>query len=293
MRYISLLLILVSLTSKAQIKGNGIIETRSYTVGNLQTIKINLYADISIDTSIKEEIIITTDTNIFDLVDKEVVDGVLKLEQIEWIQPSKRPKIIIGAPNLTMVEQGTNNTVKVVNIDNEKLQLTALIGKIIAEGKVKTLNVNAETGTVDASKLESLNANVNIWNRGKAILNVKNELDSKLDTNAKIRVVNTPKILKGDSKKSLAQSKTLSNQDSVRYIKFKIKNNSLSRNQFFVVGPKPDGSSFGYGFPMMPQSTRKETWTTGTKVYKVNALGFRKLLITITPENENQTVKLF
>ncbi|GAA4973695.1 hypothetical protein [Algibacter aquimarinus] len=78
-----------------------------------------------------------------------------------------------------------------------------------------------------------------------------------------------------------------------KYINFKIKNNSANRNHFEVVGPKQDGSKFGYGFPMMPFATRKETWTVGTKVYKTNKLGLKKLLITIKPEDENMVVKLF
>ncbi|MHA7057317.1 hypothetical protein ACWGOQ_0008875 [Aquimarina sp. M1] len=53
---------------------------------------------------------------------------------------------------------------------------------------------------------------------------------------------------------------------SIKYIKFVIRNNSMTRNHFFVEGPNPDGSKFSYGFPMMPQATRKENWTTGTKV---------------------------
>ena len=59
------------------------------------------------------------------------------------------------------------------------------------------------------------------------------------------------------------------------------------------MGPKQDGSKFGYGFPMMPYATRKETWTIGTKVYKVNKIGLKKLLVTINKDNENQVVKLF
>ncbi len=82
-------------------------------------------------------------------------------------------------------------------------------------------------------------------------------------------------------------------KDTPKFINFKIENNSFNRNYFVVIGPKPNGRKFSYGFPMMPQATRKEYWTTGTKVYKVNKLGLRKLLISIKPENENKTVKLF
>ena len=44
---------------------------------------------------------------------------------------------------------------------------------------------------------------------------------------------------------------------------------------------------------MMPNATRKENWTIGTKTYKVNGLGLRKLLVIIKKEDANTTVKLF
>lgn len=89
------------------------------------------------------------------------------------------------------------------------------------------------------------------------------------------------------------QSEVIVNNEKPEFINFKIKNNSANRNHFYVVGPKPNGKKFSYGFPMMPFAKRKEYWTTGTKVYKVNRLGFRKLLITIKAEDENEIVKLF
>ncbi len=60
-----------------------------------------------------------------------------------------------------------------------------------------------------------------------------------------------------------------------------------------MVGPKKNGGRFSYGFPMMPGFSKKERWTTGTKVYKVNKIGIRKLLVTIKSEDEGKTVKLF
>ena len=81
--------------------------------------------------------------------------------------------------------------------------------------------------------------------------------------------------------------------ENITYINFQIKNNSENRNHFYVVGPKPDGSKFSYGFPMMPNSIRDEYWTLGTKVFLVNGLGYKKPLMTITEKNENQVVHLF
>ncbi|WP_299242001.1 DUF2807 domain-containing protein [uncultured Aquimarina sp.] len=292
-KVINILLLSVSLTTLAQIKGNKEIITKTFDVNNIENVKINFYAQVIIDQSKEESLTITTDANLIDYIDKEVIDGTLHLDQKEWIQPSENAKIVIGAPNIRKVESGTHDTTRIINLDNSYIQVLAPIGKIFMDGKTKELRIAGELATIDASSLIAENARVNIWSRGSAKVYVTNELDTKLSKDAKLKIINTPKKIKGDARKTVMHNKKKIKNSLVKYIKFKIKNNSLTRNQFLVVGPKPDGSKFSYGFPMMPQAVRKENWTTGTKVYKVSTLGKRKLLITIKEEDENKTVVLF
>ncbi|WP_108804350.1 GIN domain-containing protein [Aquimarina sp. Aq107] len=290
--FINTILLLFSLTTIGQIKGNKKIETKTFNVENIESIKINFYAQVIIDNSKKETLIITTDTNLFEYIDKEVVGGTLYLDQKKWIQPSKNVKIIIGAPNIKKVESGTHDSTKIINLDNDYIKVVAPIGKIVLEGKTKELRIAAEVASIDASNLTAENARIDIWSWGSANVRVLNEIDAKLSKDATLKILNTPKKVKGDAKKTRNRNNKTKN-NLTEYIKFKIKNNSLSRNHFLVIGPKPDGSKFSYGFPMMPQAIRKENWTTGTKVYKVNKLGKRKLLITIKKEDKDKIVTLF
>lgn len=296
MKKIVLVLILIGNFAAAQVKGNKNIITRTFPLENIQKIKINFYAKITIDPSAEEGMTITTDENVMDLIGKEVVDNTLYLDQKEWISPTQAT-IMIGAPKLRHVETGTHDVTRIINVDNDYLQLTAPIGTIIIEGKTKEFRLGVELAKVDASKLVAENAFVNIWSWGNAKVNVTNTLDAEVKNSGKLIYVNSPKKLKKKTRKegrivSAATSNTIKNPDA-EWIHFKIKNNNSKRNNFFVVGPKKDGSKFGYGFPMMPNTTRKENWTVGTKIYKVNRLGFRKLLITIKKEDEDTTVKLF
>ncbi len=296
MKKLLCLLMLIGNFAAAQVKGNKKIVTQTFPLENIQKIKINFYAKITIDPSAEEGMTITTDENIMDLIGKEVVDNTLYLDQIEWIQPTKAT-ILIGAPKLRHVVTGTHDVTKIINVDNDYLQLTAPIGTIIIEGKTKEFRLGVELANVDASKLVAENAFVNIWSWGNAKVNVTNTLDAEVKNSGKLIYVNSPKKLKKKTRKegrivSAETSNTIKNPDA-EWIHFNIKNNNSKRNNFFVVGPKKDGSKFGYGFPMMPNTTRKENWTVGTKIYKVNRLGFRKLLITIKKEDEDTTVKLF
>lgn len=291
MKKIIIIALLINLSSFAQVKGNKKIETRTFSVENLEVIKVHLYAKVIIDNAAKSEMAITTDANLFELIDKEIVDSVLDLNQLKWIAASQKIIIKIGAPNLKRVESGTHGFTEIINLNNTSLNVIAPVGNIKISGKTNQLNLGIELATIDASKVNAENARVNIWSSGKAIVNVKNELFTILDEDARIEVLNVPKSLKGDLKTINSKKETLKNV-SLKWIRFKIKNNSWNRNHFYVVGPKKDGSKFSYGFPMMPGTTRKENWSVGTKIYKVNSFGLRKLLVKIKPEDEGKIVKL-
>ena len=292
MKKIIIIALLITASINAQIKGNKNIETRTFSIVNVEQIKVNLYAKITIDYAAKEMMSITADSNLFDNIDTEVLEGKLHLNQLKWIQPSQKINITIGAPNLRRVETGTHETLQLINVDSEYLNVMAPIGHVIVSGNVKQFNIGIENGKIDASKLIAENVRANIWGNGKAKVYAENEIYSIIKNDGRLILVNTPKLLKGDTKKALVETQKAENI-KVKWIRFKIKNNSRNRNHFVVVGPKSDGSKFGYGFPMMPFSTRKENWSVGTKVYKVNKLGLRKLLLKIKPEDEGKTVKLF
>ncbi len=292
MKQITLVLLLVGITGIAQIKGNKNIETRTFSVVGLTDLEMGLYAKVEIDQAATEEISITTDSNLFNLIDYEVVDGTLKLSQKGWIQPSQDLIIKIGMPNMKRIQLDVHETMLLKNIEKEHISLMALNGTIVASGHVKSVGIGAENGTIDASKLNAKDAFLNIWGSGKAVVNASNLIESTLSSDARLEIIGTPKVLKGDTKKAIAK---LSKQPTkpLKWVRFKIKNNSTNRNQFAVIGPKSDGSRFGYGFPMMPFATKKERWTTGTKIYKVNKVGLKSLLVTIKAEDEGKTVKLF
>lgn len=291
MKKLTILLLLVGMTGLAQVKGNKEIITKTINVEGLTDLEMGIYANVVIDQSTVAQMTITTDSNLQDLIDTEVVDGRLVLSQLEWIQPSQRIKITIGAPDLERLEVGINEKVLLKNVDRDNIVLVALNGKIIAEGTVNSVSLDAESGDVDASKLEVKKAFVNIWGRGKAIVNASELVESKLDEDARLKLVQQPAKFKGDTNEVSEEEKVAFAK--AEYINIKIKNNSFGRNHFVVKGPKRDGSYFGYGFPMMPGATKKERWTVGTKVYKVNSVGMRKLLITVTADDEDKTIKLF
>jgi len=143
MKKLTLLFFLIGMTGFAQIKGNKNIETKTFNIQNIEKIKIGLYAKVTIDQSAPEGMTIQTDSNLFDLIVKEVVDNTLYLDQKKWISPSEDIIISIGAPRLKHIEMNTHDVTKIINIDSDLISIMAPIGTIVLEGKTEELRLGA------------------------------------------------------------------------------------------------------------------------------------------------------
>ncbi|WP_075343546.1 GIN domain-containing protein [Tenacibaculum agarivorans] len=292
MRVLIFLLLLTVGTVLGQIKGNGVLETKTFTISTLKNIKIDLNAKVIIDASADEKIIITAESNLFDYIGKKQKGNTIHFDQVKWIEPTKAITIKIGAPSLAYVEQDTHSTTEIININNDKLKVFASVGKIILEGITDQLKIKVRNGMVDATKISAENTDVVITGYGKAKIKTDENLHTVIGKEGDLLLSGKPKKITGNYQEYLARPKE-NLEDVGEWIAIKIKNNSWKRNHFEVVGPKKSGGKFSYGFSLLPEFTKKERWTTGTKVYKVNKLGMRKLLVTITENDKNKTVNLF
>jgi len=208
MKKFSLLLLLVGITSLAQIKGNKYIITKSYDLQNLTQLEMNLYASVTIDlTKSKEAITITADSNLISQIDTEVVDGKMRLTQLDWIQPSQDIKITINAPQLQNILVDVHETVEVIGVKKETLSLTAILGKIKAYGSVEVLRANSKKGIVDASSLLTNKAILSIWDDGKILVNAKTIKTNKLSNEARVVSLNKKATVDPKLKKSIRSRK--------------------------------------------------------------------------------------
>ncbi|MEM9547107.1 MAG: DUF2807 domain-containing protein [Bacteroidota bacterium] len=284
---ITIMIVLIAVSVSAQVIGNKEVITKNYELGEIYKVDVQMYAKVIIDMEREAGITITGESNIIDLIRRKEKRGRLLLDQKKWIEPTQEIIIEIGAPGLREVEMGTHDRTIVKNITGNLFKVDAPIGEVILEGAVEELRIKSKMGIVDASKLITENADVRIKQDGKAIVNASLRVDCDLSEEATFRNVHP----------SAGESGCANQEGPVkidtRYINLKIKNNSSRRNHFVVVGPKPDGRKFSYGFPMMPQQTKEERWTVGTKIYKENSIGIRTLLVTLTESDENEVVELF
>lgn len=287
---------------KAQVKGNQKIITKTVSIKGATEIVGAIYAEIEIEAQGDDLMTITADENIIPLINNEVVGGKLTLRQKDWIQSSQRIKIKISVKDLQAVSQEVHEHMIVKNISSNQLRAMALLGSIELNGKVNTFNANAESGELLAENLKVDEVIVSIWDDGKLILNTAQTITGQIKNEALIRYNNVVGAVnvnrKGDAQiinvnDLKARVSVSTADDRGKFIKIKLKNNSPEFISAYVRGPKPDGKYFSYGFNLAPGQVKKERWTVGTKVFRVNKMGLKKKLITLRTQDENEIVELF
>lgn len=295
-KLIFLLFGIVPALGLAQMKGNKTIVTETYVYETIKAVVVDLYADVQIDAAAaSNEITISIDENLLNKVDRTLDEnGQLTLVQNEWIQPSQRIKIRIGAPGLERVQQEVHETLVVENLDRESFSSMAILGRIELYGKVTRHQAAGEIGYTDARGLETESVTLNLWDRGRMDLGMVKDIRGKVAEDG-IVIYRGAADVKTNGKGQVLSANASANikNPEARFINFKLKNNSINRINCYVVGPKADGSKFSYGFPMNPGQTRDKDWSIGSKLYRVTAIGTRKLLLEITAEDEGEKVHLY
>ena len=283
--------------SFAQIRGNGNIITKEIKVTSFEKIHINFPVKVVIDANADYGLTITTDENILPEIVLGNKNSELEILQDKWIEPSKMVEAKIGTKGLTKLEVGGYGKTKVINLNEDEFRLINLVGNVVLEGKVNTLRYSMETGDLKATQLLAQHVIGDIWSHGEATVNAVESLEGTISGNGKLVYLTTPKVFKvkvkdnGEVFSLDENSKQEKEMEAVQYVEVKLKNNQFVRIQTYVQGPRK--RKFSYGMPFNPQQVRAERYPVGTKIFRVNKFGLRKLLVTIEAADEGQTVDLF
>lgn len=294
-RIISFLCILFFLGEiSAQIKGNGIMETRIRSLSLFTELEVDFPAHVTVNCKELAKLEITADENVFKGIEIKHEGGKLRILQKEWIQPTKNVKITIGAPFLHKLTTSGYGEFFINNLDGPLFSVNNPVGKVHLAGKVEKLEVNMRTGTLEALQLHSKKAEVNIEGYGEAKIHAIEHLKARVGDNKEDKWLDKGtniRLIKDDAESWITygswEEKKL---DAPKRIDLKLKNNSGAKADFFVEGPR--GNSFSYGFPIKAGASRKENFPIGSRIYLDKLLG-RKLIHTVTASDANQTVSLF
>lgn len=273
--------------------------SRHFDFTGIEEIEIAVKAEVEISCKGTEGLDVQAEKSSMDLLDIYQEENRLYIRSKEWISSENEINIQIAAPQLRFVQGNAGSKIKVKEVDKEEFSAMAITGEIKLYGKAQLLRASGEIGKVDASEFEAEEVALNIWDAGSVRLGSPEKISGKKRASANIQYENEPQL----AIKTYSESKFKQKQEKpkvskvrnpeARFIEFTLKNNSLNRIQCYVKGPKPDGSSFSYGFPMNPGQKREKDWSVGSKVYRVNKMGMRKLLIEIKAEDEGQLVQMY
>ena len=288
-------LIFTSCSGKSPIVGDKQITTKSLNISGVNSVKINLYAKVTIDASMEDKLTMEVDANLLDHIKLSFDNGKLEIDQENWIQPSKPIIIHIGAQGLQEVIQSTHEEMKIINLDTKEILVKAEVGRIRLEGTATKLISDIRLGTVEATRLqvEEIEVDMNGW--GELHVDDPSQIYGTIKGGASLVYKTKPSVSNldiSDNSSVVSFDDRTINKDETRYISLQIKNDSWKRINAYVIGPKPEGGKFSYGFPMRPGQTRSERWTIGSKIYRVSTLGTKKLLTTITANDEGKTIHL-
>ncbi len=277
---------------KAQIYGNGNIITQTRVIEHLSEVLINVNGKVNIICGAPTaKIEITYDENIIDLLTTESNGSVLEIAQKKWIEGTQKVQINIYTQSLDLLNNDSWSTVTVENINQEKLIVQSSISTIQLKGEVAELIVESKNSTIKAFQLAAKTVIATVSKSGKIYVNASEKLVANcLSEDGKISYQGTPNEITGKAKS--ATSASIATPIDTRFIDLKLKNNSLSNIRAYVKGPKPNGKYFSYGLNFFPLSSKKERWSIGTKLYRVNRAGKKVLLHEVKAEDEGTTVKL-
>ena len=287
------LFLIVGVAAHSQIIGNGNIISETFKTNDIEQLDVHITTDIKIVPSDEYYIRITAEENIIPNIKLTTKKDRLIIDQQEWIEPTKNVSIIIGSNTIDEINLDAWATIDYKEVAVEELEINAEVGTINLEGSTNYFELTIKQATINAALLKATHVEVKAEGHSNIHLYPINSLDIKNEKNkAKITLANEPR------KKTIKPLLTNSGNDEAYYknadfIEFKIKNNSWNRHHFYVIGPKKDGTTFSYGFPMMPGKIRNENWSVGTKIYKESMMGTRKLLVEIQADDEGSTIDLF
>lgn len=270
--------VLFSLSGWAQINGNKNVTTLRFPADGLEELWINLNIDIEVITTGDESYIeVTTDENIIPYINLETRNGKLELDQKKWIESSGTFKVKIVAPDLKAINNDSWVDLSVQLSGQEKFIVRSTISEITVNGDVNLIEVETENSEINLTDLKFQSIESSVLGNGKIIVTESKQLNKNGATTLR----------------EIELKKQLPIFANARFIDLRIKNNRNQSFSAYVKGPKKDGSYFSYGLNFYRNQIKKERWSVGTKLYKVNRKGHKSEIYTVKPEDEGKIVDLW
>ena len=178
------------------VPGSGVAATENRDIESFTKIEFAGGADIAIACGSAPSLKVTTDDNLMDLIDTQVVDGVLKIRFSEKVSPKVTPKFVITTEQLDELEIAGAASCKLRGLDGESLKLKiAGAGKVVAEGTVKDVEIDiAGAGRIDGVELIARNMDVDVAGSGAVTVSAIDHLKVSIAGSGSIKYYGDPDL---------------------------------------------------------------------------------------------------
>lgn len=284
-------LFLSTSVGKGPINGNGKVVKKQLALESFHAVSVETYFNTDISCGKMPMAEITIDENLMEHLIIEVKDGVLSIDVDEWIEATQS-QIKLQMPFLTEFSQSGWGKVNISHMKSANFKLKTRTGTIKVQGKALKTSVWSGSGSIDLSELETQVMEVDKNGNGALRIQVSDTLKIKGDAGEVVYQGNPTIIHQNEGVEALSADEASKNKETIVYVNFKVKNNTNSKKDFIIKGPR--GASFGYGFPMQPRTTRSKRVPVGTKIWLQHPNGIRgKLLLEVSADDEGKTINLF
>lgn len=200
------------------VKGNGVIETRSFDVRGFDRIRFALPIAMTVSQDSEYSFELTADANVFDYIDVCVEDGVLTVGTVKGARiKSMKGKVSVSMPEIKEIAAAGSGDIILsdckmpaaasrlsvtgsgsISADIEAESVLAKIsgsGNILLSGKAENLKCSVTgSGEIEAFELPAANADCNITGSGSIEVNAQKTLAAKITGSGSVLYRNTPEV---------------------------------------------------------------------------------------------------
>lgn len=182
------------------VRGSGAVKTEMRTVSDFTQVTLNLVGKLYIERNGSESLSISSDDNVLPLIRSNVRNGMLTidLDRATNLMQVNDLTYRITVKHLDELSVSGAAEVFVSSLDSESLAVTINgASKVTASGKAQRQTITIKgAGDYNAPKLESRIARVTHAGIGKAIVQVRDTLDVRIDGAGVIEYIGNPTVTK-------------------------------------------------------------------------------------------------
>ncbi len=178
------------------IPGSGVAATETRQVESFDAVEFAGSGDLKIVCGKEPSLEVTADDNLLELIETNVVDGVLQIAFTENVAPKTTPTFVITTQQLERVELAGAATCEISDLDVDSFEVKmAGSAKVTVSGVAEAVDLGiAGSGKVDMEDLVARRVEVDIAGSGSVAINVIDSLNVSVAGSGSVKYYGDPEV---------------------------------------------------------------------------------------------------